>query len=83
MSKIPEKFGQLFAHIQDTIDKGVEWGFKKLNSIEDRKDVKDRNGNKNKYTQKCMNTGKIILKGIGRVGKSYYDEYNKLKNKKK
>jgi hypothetical protein len=80
MSKIPEKIGQLFAHIQDTIDNVVASGFKKLNSIEESDNKKVF---KNKYAQKTINTGKTVLKGIGRVGKSYYDEYNKLKNDKK
>lgn len=81
MSKIPETIGKYLAQFQDIVDSGVEWGAEKLNNIEDRPSKKPIF--KNKHAQKTVEIGKTILKGIGRTGKAYYSEYEKLKKEKK
>lgn len=80
MKDIPEKIGKGFAKVQNFIDLAVETGFKKLNQVNIDNENKKEESNKN--VNKAVKLGKNTLKTIGRIGISYYEEYEKLKSKK-
>ena len=94
MPKIPETIGKYLAQLQDMIDGIVEYGAKKLDAIDDsplekKKDdavateVKEKNDIISSSVNAGVRIGKVFLKGIGRMGRSYYDEYEKLKEEKR
>ena len=80
MKKAPETIGKYLAQFQHLVDSGVEWGAKKLDNIDDSPSNKPTF--KNKHAQKAVEGGKTVVKGVGRMGKSYYKEYEVLKKKK-
>lgn len=78
MSKIPETVGKYTAQVQDIIDRCLEWRFKKASESSQEPEAKqDEN--------LIIGTGKKALKAtlsvLGRMGTSYYHEYQRLKKK--
>ena len=81
MAKKPEKslargIGKTFACLQDTIDVFCSWFFFKLKKF--KLNENDRHKGK-KFLKKTTNK---TLNFLGDVGKSFYEEYEKLKEKK-
>lgn len=78
MSKIPETIGKYAAQVQDIIDRCIEWGFKKASAVSD-----ETEGSQKKDENPIIGTGKKVVKTtistFGRMGTSYYYEYQRLK----
>lgn len=82
MSKIPETIGKYLAQFQDMVDRVVEYGAKKLDAIEDTPTKEEEKKEPETIAEKTVSLCKGFLKGIGRMGKSYYKEYETLKEEK-
>jgi len=73
-SQIPKLLGKTVAHLQDGIDTLIAFGMNKLSKFEKSKPTDDSN--------KIIKVSKVVAGFIGKAGKSYYKEYEKLKKGK-
>lgn len=74
-NQLPKLIGKTFAHLQNGVDNLVSKGFSKLSEIEKSK----TNPNQGKFIE----VAKKAAGFLGSIGKSYYKEYDKIKQDKK
>lgn len=76
--------GKGLAIIQDGIDKLAAWAFAKMKDAEKIDTPKSsKKIEKNEYWEKLKVAGKKTFGFIGRVGESFYENYEELKKKRK
>lgn len=78
MNNIYTSIGKFIAVFQDTADTCLSWGFKKLSKAGGSNLKKNPKTRKDKVT----NVLKSGAKNLGTIGNAYYDEYERLKEKK-
>lgn len=71
-SKIPESVGRLFARIQNLVDRGIEFGLKKVGEA--------GSGPLPKNAPGWKKAAKKAAEMTGQAGRAYFDEYEKLKS---
>jgi hypothetical protein len=74
-----ELLGKSYAHFQHGLDRAIEWGFSKMNTLEGEepteKDIK------NPHLRKTINVGRKMVGFVGRAGNTYFRTYEELKKK--
>ncbi len=65
--------GTALAHLQDTIDIAVTWGFHKLKKVR----IDEESDHPAKSKVKKVANG--LFRFFGELGETFYDEYEKLK----
>lgn len=71
------QIGSVLAHLQDTIDVAVNWGFHKLKKVE----LNEEDPHPTKSKVKKVANG--FFHFFGELGESFYSEYEKIKQDRK
>ncbi len=71
--------GFSLAHVQDGVDRCVEWGFAKLKQTGDTPKKEERI--RNPYLKNTLQVTRGTLGFLGLLGENYYRKYEELKRK--
>ena len=73
--------GHGFAHLQDTCDRALDWGFKRITQSAESAALKSECSAKRSVAA-AKGAARSTLRFVGWLGNAYYDRYHELKKRR-
>jgi hypothetical protein len=80
LNSLARLLGNAYAHVQHGIDRGIEWGFAKME--EQAKDVSKKRSEAKGVVANVAGFARGFFGVLGEAGSAYYRTYEELKKKR-